>query len=179
MLFMLSNQSLTYMTGGRKTQPQRDGSDDYDGCDIMVLFAGISRRSDSVLTKRKKKKKAIIQKGEMLHRDAALISAKDSRQVEVSQDGNNSPHRWRQPGVSRNGQGNLVSSALAQTDTIQLILFCSLKSWIESAVKWKVWFSWIYGHIMQPHEPYLAVNVECCVPIEKPSLLDWEPIFLQ
>ncbi len=50
----MPSQGLTYMPNTRKTEKERDGGDDDDDCDIMALFTGISRRSDSVLTKKKK-----------------------------------------------------------------------------------------------------------------------------
>lgn len=56
----------------KKTERVVDYDDDDDDCGIMALFTGISRRSDTVLTK-----KAIILKGEMVHWGSGLISAKD------------------------------------------------------------------------------------------------------
>lgn len=47
----MPSQSLTYMPNERKVETQRndDGEDDSD---IMSLSTGISKRSDSVLTKK-------------------------------------------------------------------------------------------------------------------------------
>lgn len=50
----MPSQGLTYMPNKRKIETERDGGDDDDDCDIMALFTGISRRSDSDLIKKKK-----------------------------------------------------------------------------------------------------------------------------
>lgn len=47
------------MPDRRKIKTERNGGDE-DDCDIMALFTSISRRSHSVLTKKKKKKNKLL-----------------------------------------------------------------------------------------------------------------------